>query len=466
VAFPSADGLVASVEALGEATARAVFRAADLAFGPWTIALLFGAGLFLTVRLRFVQVAHFRDAVRSLRPAASEGKGALSPFQAFMTALAASIGTGNIAGVATAVVSGGPGAVFWIWCYGFFATAIKFTEAVLGVRYRSLGEERLSAGPMHYLRAGLSLPRLGWLYALLAGVAALTTTPFTQPNSIAVVMQSQFKVPTLVTGVLVAVLAWLVIIGGVKSIGRAAERLAPAKVLLYLVGGVLVLVLHLDRLPGTLALILREAFSLRAASGSAAGIGMMIAMRYGLARGIYANEAGYGTAAVAYGTARSERPARQGYAAVMEVFIISFVTSSISALTILVTGVWRSGLTSTAAVAEAFNHAVPVAGGWVVAFCAFLFGYTTLIGWSYYGEQCLEYILGRRVVVPYRWIYCGLIVLGATSRVELVWAWGDLMNGMQILPNLVGILGLSGVAAAVLREDETRGTPGSGETGP
>jgi len=218
-----------------------------------------------------------------------------------------------------------------------------------------------------------------------------------------------------------------------------------------------VLVLHADRLPATLALVFREAFSLRAAAGSAAGVGMVMAIRYGLARGMYANEAGYGTAAFVYGTARSRRPARQGLAAVMEVFVITFLTSTISALSILVTGVWRSGLTSTAAVAGAFNHAVPVAGGWVVAFCTLLFGYTTLIGWSYYGEVCLEYILGPWVIRPYRWVYCGLIVLGATSRVDLVWAWGDLMNGLQIFPNLVGVVGLSGVAAGLLREDEGHG---------
>ena len=455
-------GVLASVGAM---LSRAVFRAADLLYGPWTIAgvpvplfaaLLFAIGLFLTVRFRFVQLARFREAVRSFRPGASTGQGVLSPFQSFMTALAATIGTGNIAGVATAVVSGGPGAVFWIWCYGFFATAIKFAEAVLGVRYRSLGSGRLSAGPMHYLRDGLGLRRLGWIYALVAGIAALTTTPFAQPNSIAVVLDSEFKVPTLATGILVAVLTWLVIIGGVTSIGRAAEKLSPAKVILYLLGGVLVLVLHADRLPGTMALIFREAFSLRAGVGSVAGIGMMTAMRYGLARGMYANEAGYGTAAFVYGTARSDRPVQQGYAAVMEVFVISFVTSTISALTILVTGVWRSGLTSTAAVAEAFNHAVPVAGGWVVAFCAFLFGYTTLIGWAYYGEQCLGYLFGPRVITPYRWIYCGLIVLGAVSKVDLVWAWGDLMNGLQVFPNLVGVVGLSGVVAALLRKDDSK----------
>ncbi len=451
---------------VGAGLSQAVFRAADLLYGPWTIAgvpvplfplLLFGIGLFLTVRFRFVQIAHFREAVRSFRRAASAGQGVLSPFQSFMTALAATIGTGNIAGVATAVVSGGPGALFWIWCYGFFATAIKFAEAILGVRYRSLGSGGLSAGPMRYLSDGLGLRRLGWLYALVAGIAALTTTPFTQPNSIAVVLESEFHVRELWTGIAVAILTWLVIIGGVKSIGRAAERLSPVKVILYLVGGLLVLVLHADRLPETIALVFREAFSLRAGLGSVAGIAMMTAMRFGLARGMYANEAGYGTAAFVYGTARSERPVQQGYAAVMEVFVISFVTSTISALTILVTGVWRSGLTSTAAVAEAFNHAVPLAGGWVVALCAFLFGYTTLIGWSYYGEQSLGYVFGPRVITPYRWVYCGLIVLGAVSKVDLVWAWGDLMNGLQVFPNLVGVVGLSGVVAALLRKDESGG---------
>jgi alanine or glycine:cation symporter, AGCS family len=437
---------------LPDSVRRAILWTSDAVWGPWTMALLLGTGLFLTVRLGFVQVVRFREALRTLVPKVDPGaKGVLSPFQAFMTALAASIGTGNIAGVATAVVSGGPGAVFWIWCYGFFATAIKFTEAVLGIRYRSLSGERLSAGPMHYLRDGLGLKRLGWLYALIAGVAALTTTPFTQPNSIAVVWQSQFGIPTLASGIGIAALTWLVVIGGVKSIGRAAEKLAPLKVGLYFAGGLLVIVTHLGALPETMALIFREAFSMRAAAGGA--LGMLVAMRYGLARGIYANEAGYGTAAVAYGTARSERPVQQGLNAVMEVFIVSFVTSSVSALTILLTGVWRSGLTSTAVVAAAFDTTMPTVGGWIVAFCAFLFGYTTLIGWAYYGEQFLEYVFGPSVTVPYRWTYCGLIVFGAVSKVETVWAWGDLMNGLQIFPNLIGIVGLSGVAAGMLRAD-------------
>jgi AGCS family alanine or glycine:cation symporter len=221
------------------------------------------------------------------------------------------------------------------------------------------------------------------------------------------------------------------------------------------VGGLVVIAVHAREIPSVLALIFREAFSMGALIGGTAGAGIMVAMRYGVARGIYANEAGYGTAAVAYATARSREPLQQGLNAVMEVFIVSFVTSSISALTILVTGVWRSGLTSTAVVAQAFGTTIP-RGGWIVAVCAFLFGYTTLIGWAYYGEQFLEYVFGRRVTIPYRWVYCGLIVLGAMGKVNLVWAWGDLMNGLQVFPNLVGVLGLSGLAAATLREGRTR----------
>jgi AGCS family alanine or glycine:cation symporter len=452
---------------LPEPIRLAILWASDFVWGPWTMALLLGSGLFLTFRYRFAQVRLFPEAARTLVPAQQEGaRGAISPFQAFMTALAASIGTGNIAGVATAVVSGGPGAVFWIWCYGFFATVIKLTEAVLGIRYRVIKDGHVSAGPMHYLRDGLRSPALAWIYALVAGVAALTTTPFTQPNSMAVVLESQFHIPTWASGIGIAVLAWLVIIGGIRSIGRVAEKLAPLKVGLYLAGGLWVILFHIGKVPEVFALIFREAFSLQAAGGGAAGVGIMVAMRYGIARGIYANEAGYGTAAVAYGSARSEQPVQQGLNAVMEVFIVSFVTSSISALTILVSGVWRSGLTSTALVASAFNTAIPTVGGWVVAFCAFLFGYTTLIGWAYYGEQFLEYILGAKITKPYRWVYCGLIYFGAVGKPETVWAWGDLMNGLQIFPNMVGILGLSGVVVMALREREKARAAGAGAPPP
>ncbi len=440
---------------------RAITWLSDAVWGPWNTAIgevpgplvvvLLGVGLFLTLRLRFVQVRRFGEAARTIIPKQSDARGVLTPFQAFMTALAASIGTGNIAGVATAVVAGGPGAVFWIWAYGFFATAIKFAEAVLGVSFRGQRGSAVLSGPMYYLRDGLKTPRLAWAYALIAGVAALTTTPFTQPNSIAVALQAEFAINPWISGAVIAVLTWLVIIGGVKSIGRAVEKLSPLKVFLYVAGGLFVIAVNAGKLPAVFSAIFSEAFSLRAATGTAAGMALMVGMRYGLARGVYANEAGYGTAAVAYGTARSDQPAQQGLNAVIEVFVVSFVTSSISAFTILVTGVWNQGPNSTAAVALAFNSAIPHLGGWIVAFCAFLFGYTTLIGWSYYGEQFFEYILGVGVTKPYRWIYCGLIVFGAAAKVETVWAWGDLMNGLQVFPNIIGLLGLSGLVAAAAR---------------
>jgi AGCS family alanine or glycine:cation symporter len=433
------------------ALADLIQSAADWLFVPVLVIVLFGTGLFLTVRLGVVQVTRFGEAVRAFFGGRSAtAGGALSPFQAFMTALGTTIGTGNIAGVAAGIVSGGPGVLFWIWCYGFFATAIKFAEAVLGLTFREVGPgEEVRSGPMYYLRDGLKSPLLAMTYAVVAGIAALTTTPFTQTNSIALVMNSQVGVPFWISGVVIAVLTWLVIIGGIKSIGRAFEKLAPAKVGIYLVGSLVVIATFASRIPEVIALVFREAFTLE----SAMGFGMFTAIRYGLARGLYANEAGYGTAAVAYGTARSERPVQQGLHAVMETFIVSFGTCTLTAMTVLLSGVVDWSLptaqraTSTAAVGLAFDAAMPGFGGYLLAFCVFLFGYGTLIGWAYYGEQFLAYWLGPRIVVPYRWTYCLLIPLGAISRVNLVWAWGDLMNALQIFPNLIGVLALSGIAA-------------------
>lgn len=465
-----------------EALAKNVEAVADAMFMPWTVIILMAVGAFLTVRLRFVQVVRFPDALREMVGERQSGtSGALGPFQAFMTALAGSIGTGNIVGVTMAIVQGGPGALFWIWCYGFFAMAIKFVEASLGLHYRVAHGETVLSGPMYYLRDGLKQPWLAWIFALIGGLACLFTTPFTQPNSVAVVLNSQLgrheiksepwkldlgryvhqgltgtilevDPQRLLIGCVLAVLTLLVIVFGVKSIGRAAAALSPLKVGLYLIGGIIVLVTHAAALPETLALVFREAFSREAAVGTVTGVGIWQAIRYGLARGIYANEAGYGTAAVAYGTAKSSHPEQQGLNAVMEVFIISFITSTISALTVLVTGVWRPEVMGKSmgpeAVPAAFDAAIPSVGGWMVAVSVFLFGYTTLIGWAYYGEQFLEYLFGKRVIMPYRWLFCLLIPIGAIAKPALVWAWGDILNGLQIFPNVIGLVFLSGLAAS------------------
>jgi len=450
------------------------------------VAVLLAASIFFSVRLRFVQVFRFRDAIRETIASRQTGaSGPLSPLQAFMTSLAATVGVGNIAGVATAIVSGGPGALFWIWCYGFLAMPMKFAEASLGMHYRVAHGDDVLAGPMYYLRDGLKSRSLAWLYALLAGLAVLLTTPFTQPNSVADAIASQLAQRNiglgawrvagldinrdhLTVGLLLGVLTWLVTVRGVNALGRAAEKLSPLKVSLYLIGGLTVILTHIANLPSVLGLVFSEAFSPRATAGGAAGFAMLTAMRYGVARGVYANEAGYGTAAVAYGTAKSQYPEQQGLAAMAEVFIISFVTSTISGLAILLTGVWNAdGANGAAAVAQAFSMSIPSLGGWMVAVSMFLFGYTVLIGWGYYGEQFFEYIFGPRIIVPYRWFYCFLIPFGALFKVDLVWNWGDIVNGLQVFPNVVGLVALSGLAKSYasrgkLRgEDSLRGPPRS-----
>src|ERR671912_2522046 len=394
-----------------ENVADLIQSAADWLFVPVLVIVLFGTALLMSVRLGFVQIRRFPEAVREFFGGrARDAEGALSPFQAFMTALAATIGTGNIAGVAAGIAVGGPGMLFWIWCYGIFATAIKFAEAVLGLTFREVKGQEVRSGPMYYLRDGMRSPALAMSYAVVAGIAALTTTPFTQTNSIALVMNTQVGVPKWVSGVVVAVLTWLVIIGGIKSIGRAFEKLAPAKVGIYLLGSLVVIITFASRLPDVLSMVFREAFTTQ----SAMGFGIFTAIRYGLARGLYANEAAYGTAAVAYGTAQTDRPSQQGLNAVMETFVVSFGTCTLTALTVLLSGVidWSvpasERLTSTAIVALAFDSAMPF-GGYLLAFCVFLFGYGTLIGWSYYGEKFLEYWLGPPGVTPDRWAYCLLI---------------------------------------------------------
>jgi alanine or glycine:cation symporter, AGCS family len=438
------------------------------------VVTLMATGLFFTIRLRFVQIFRFREAFRETLASRQTGaSGPLSPLQAFMTSLAATIGTGNIAGVATAIVSGGPGALFWIWCYGFFAMATKFSEASLGMHFRVAHGDSVLAGPMYYLRDGLKSPVLAWIFALLAAMGVLFTTPMTQTNSVADVVGAQLEqhqmslgytqvrgfdiqLDRFVVALVLAFLTWLVIVRGIKSIGRAAEKLSPLKVGLYLIGGAIVIGSNIGQLPGVLQMVFSEAFSTRAAAGGAWGWAMIMAIRYGVVRGVYANEAGYGTAAVAYGTAKSQRPEQQGLAAMVEVFLISFVTSSISALSILLTGVWKTGTDGAAAVAKAFDAAIPDYGGWMLTVSVFLFGYTVLIGWSFYGEQFLEYMFGPRIIMPYRWFYCLLIPFGALVKVTTIWNWGDILNGLQVFPNVIGLIGLSGIAAGYARSRPQR----------
>ena len=447
--------------------------AAGLVWGPATVVLLMGTGIYLSLRLRFTHLRRFhlgcRYAFRSVagkQTGGSDLPGMISPWQSMMTMLCGAIGNGNIAGVSTAIAVGGPGAIFWMWACGLFAMAIKYSEAILGLRYREqLPGGGTGGGPMYYLRNGVRSPLLAWLFAFLAGIAAMTTGPLAQTNSMALALNTAFGIPQWVSGAAIAVAAWLVIIGGIKSIARLAEKLVPLKIILYVGGCLYVIFAHAQLLPQTVALILKSAFTPTAAAGGFAGASVLLAARLGAARGLYANEAGLGTAGMAYGAARSLTPVRQGLIAMVDVFVITFVTCTMTALVVTITGQWSSGAMSTALVAAAFNTSIPVIGSWMVAVSSTLFGYSNLVGWSYYGELCFGYIFRTNVLKAYAWIYCGLIFVGAITGVRVVWDYADTMNGLQIFPNLIALLILAPQVVAATRSYFSRESEGQESAG-
>ena len=430
-------------------------QAAAFVWGPFTIVLLMGTGLYLSSRLRVRHLRSFRLAWKYVFQGVSEpdAAGEISPLQSMMTMLAGAIGNGNIAGVATAIATGGPGAIFWMWASGLVAMATKYSEAVLGFQYRErLEDGSVAGGPMYYLRKGVGSTALAWLFAFLAGMAAMTTGPLAQTNSMALVLNTEFYIPRWLSGFMIAIGAWLVVIGGIKSIARIAEKLVPLKIVLYVGGSLYVILSNVRLVPDTVRLIFAHAFTPTAALGGFAGASVLLAARLGAARGLYANEAGLGTAAMAYGAAKSNDPVRQGLIATVDVFVITFVTCTMSALVVTVTGKWSGGLTSTALVASAFNSEIPVVGGWMVAVSSFLFGYSNLIGWSYYGEVCFRYILSKRILRIYAWTYCALIFVGAVAEVRTVWDYADTLNGLQIYPNLLAVLVLAPKVVALTRD--------------
>ena len=428
-----------------------------LVWGPPMMVLLLGTGLWLTLGTRVVQVRRFvygwrlvfQGAFRKAEKGAVPGE--ITPFQALMTALSGTVGNGNIAGVATAIALGGPGAPFWMWVTGLVGMATKYAEAVLGVRYRETAPDgTCSGGPMYALKHGLGLPWLGACYAGLGALAAFGIGNMVQANSVALVFQTQMGIPGWATGILLAVLTWLVILGGIRRIATVAEFLVPFMCLGYLVGALIIIGTHWRAIPDVYRLILESAFNGQAALGGFAGAGVAEAIRYGVARGIFSNEAGIGSAAIAHGAAQTPSPGRQGTIAMLGVFIDTLLINTLTTLSILLTGAWTTGLSSTALTAYAFQSTLGPLGGWIVAFGSITFGYSTLLTWSYYGLKCLEYLAGHRISVAYRWIWCGLIVVGAWlsgegAGVRLVWEIADTANGAMALPNLIALLGLSRV---------------------
>jgi AGCS family alanine or glycine:cation symporter len=433
-----------------------------IVWGPHTVLLLLGVGFYLSIRLRFLQLTglplSFRLLIgqRDFGEGEGERSGDITPLQALATSLAAVIGNGNIAGVCTAIAMGGPGAVFWMWLSALFGMATKIVEVVLGQKFRSKAPDgTVAGGPMYYISEGLGLKWLAGIFAFFMGGKALFATTTVQSNSIAVALQTQMGLPPWISGLGLAILVWLVIIGGIKSIARVTVFLSPFMVFLYIGGGLVTVGLFASKIPESLSLIFVGAFSPQAVGGGVAGATVATALRYGLARGAYSNEAGTGTAAVFHAAASTSEPVRQGLIASLDVFIDTLVICTLTALAVLVTGVWTEG-TSTQMTVNAFNAALPRVGGYIVAASSLLFGFSSLIANPYYGEISYAFLFGFRIRMPFRWIFCGLIFLGSVLRVEVAWSIGDVFNGMMAFTNLIGIVGLAAIAVGAVRSYMTK----------
>ncbi|MFP4205120.1 MAG: alanine/glycine:cation symporter family protein [Spirochaetaceae bacterium] len=452
-----------------EAIETAVEAAGSFAWGPVIIAILFIAGITLTIGTKIVQYRRIGKAFKYLFSKDVTGEGDIKPFAALMTTLSATIGTGNIGGVATAIAAGGPGAVFWMWVTAVFGGAIKFSEAVLAVRYRTTDEfGEKSGGPMYYASVGMeeryggNWKWLGWLFALFAFVASFGIGNMTQSNAIADSLNEATALPHWIAGLVVAVLVSLVIIGGIKRIASVAERLVPFMAVVYVVGSLWVIFANIEFLPRAFGWIFGNAFNGQAVAGGFLGA----VVRYGVARGVFSNEAGLGSAPIAHAAAQTEDPVRQGLIASLGSFIDTIVVCSMTALVIFISPVITMGsdgmmevmddLDGAALTARAYDLALPVAGQYIVAFGLLLFAYTTILTWYYYGYKSLEYITGPKIAVYYKYLFIVLVFLGSIASLDFVWNLSDAFNGLMILPNLVALVGLSGVVFKMLKDYEDK----------
>ncbi len=437
----------------------------DVIWGVPLLVLLVGTGIFLTVRLRGLQIHGLVHALwlALVKRRESGADGDISHFQALMTALAATVGTGNIAGVATAIAAGGPGALFWMWVTGLFGMATKYTEAFVSVKYRvedALGTQ--SGGPMYALARGVGGPlgrTLGSLFALFAAVAAFGIGNMVQSNSVADVLRSSAGIDVRITGVVLALATGAVIIGGIRSIARVTEILVPGMIVFYVAAALVVLVIEWHRIPEIIELVFTSAFTGHAAVGGFLGATIKEAVRMGVARGVFSNESGLGSAGIAAAAAQTKTPVTQALVSMTQTFIDTIVVCSLTGFVILASGAWTdtgpegTGLTGAPLTAAGFDIALPGGlGRAVVSIGLILFAYSTILGWSYYGEKSLEFLAGERAVMPYRVVFSLVVFLGAIQPLALVWTVADIFNGLMAVPNLVGLLLLSGVAAAETRQ--------------
>ena len=421
------------------------------------IILLVGTGVLLTIVTGGAQFRYLGFALKEVLgkiTQKSAGPGEVSPFQAVATALASTVGVGNIAGVATAISIGGPGALFWLWVSGVLGMCTKFAEIVIALHYREKDAAgQMRGGAMYILRNGLGMPWLGAIFAGLVALAAFGIGNMVQSNSVAASLQASFGVDPRITGIALAILTAAVILGGIKRIGQFTEYLVPFMALFYLGGGFFILVRFASEIPAALSLVLSSAFSGAAATGGFAGSTIMLAMRYGIARGLFSNEAGLGSAPLVHAAAKTDHPVRQGLYGIFEVFVDTILVCTTSGMVIMVTGVWSSGETGAALAGHAFSVGLPGTwGNFVVTISLVLFAYSTVIGWSYYGETGIVYLLGPKAVMPYKIAWLVFIYLGAVGSLHLVWDVADTLNGLMAIPNLIAVLASIGLLRRLIRE--------------
>ena len=418
---------------------------AEFMWGPWLLVLLLGAGFWLSVCLRGIQFRGLLYAFRLTFTKERKGKGDISHFRALMTALAATVGTGNIAGVSTAVALGGPGAIFWMWVTGLVGMATKYSESFLAVKYRQTNEhDEISGGPMYYLQHGLGKKWLGVCFAAFGALAAFGIGNMIQANTATGAMVDSLGVNIFFVGSLLAFLTGLVIIGGIHRIAEVASFFVPIMVSIYFVGALIVILNNLDHLGAGIKLILEHAFTGTAATGGFVGASLARTIRYGVARGLFSNESGLGSAPIAAAAARTNHPAKQALVSMTGTFLDTLVVCSLTALTLSATGVWVSGETGVALTVQAFSAGLP--GNWgeiIVTLGAVTFAFSTILAWEYYGEKCFEYLFGEKWVPYYRYAWVTCVFVGAMVKLELVWNFSDAMNALMAIPNLIGLIFLS-----------------------
>lgn len=420
-----------------------------IVWGPPMLILLVGTGVLLTFRLKALQFSNLIYAHKMIFKKNEDSEGDITNYQALTTALAATIGTGNIAGVATAIAAGGPGAVFWMWVTGLVGMATKYAEAVLAVKYRVKDKRgEMAGGPMYYIEKGLGMKWLAVLFAFFGAVAAFGIGNMVQANSVADAIYTTFGVQHWVTGLLLVIFTAVVLLGGIKSIGKVTALLVPIMAVFYVLGGSVVIIKNAALVPAAFASIFSDAFTGNAVAGGALGT----VIRYGVARGVFSNEAGLGSAPIAAAAAKTDHPVRQALASMTQTFIDTLVVCSFTALAILTSGLVGTinpatgeAYTGAALTTTAFNNTLPGVGGLIVAVGIIFFAYSTILGWSYYGEKCLEYLVGEKGVIFYRVAFVLFIMVGALSGLQFIWDLADTMNGLMALPNLIGLVGLSGI---------------------